>query len=79
MDAAVILIPPCLCDCHILKVQCQNPGCKKLPVSNLTALLTEELFDFFMIHSCQRVDLLPFVLYRLPAFRCEDGFQYGTD
>lgn len=46
MDAAVILIPPRLCHCHILKVQCQNPGCKKLPVSNLTALLTEELFDF---------------------------------
>lgn len=64
MDAAAVLIPPRLCHCYIFKMNCKNPGRKKLPVRDLTALLEDQLFYFFMIHSCQRVTSFLVLLYR---------------
>lgn len=69
MDAAAVLIPPRLCHCYIFKMNRKNPGRKKLPVRDLTALFEDQLFHFFMIHSCQRVTLLS----RIVIPPCDNG------
>ena len=51
-NTAVIVVPPCLCCRHILKMSRKNAGCEELTVCNFAAFFVQQLFDFLVIHPC---------------------------
>jgi hypothetical protein len=59
LDLAPDAVAPGLSGRHIGEVAGKDAGCKELPVCKRFLPLGNELFDLFVIHTCQVYYLLP--------------------